>query len=491
MEVSHSVTLKPLINLNYLSYSLVQLALILRTNDLYIFMGKTKFFNETYFDNILNITKGYQDKLSDELIMWEYCPSSRVIKEDLLHFWDTSQKNSTKSTNLFGFVEFLIQNVKIIQANKSYHQINEGKYLTNEYLNVISNAYGSPADKILKIIDELTECESNRVKVIDSQKISVTLAGFSVIFLCFLLIFVVLRISDRYLNDLWNLLRIRSFSQVDRMKILFKDKLKKHSNKLLIDEEIFSPTSNTKKFKFRHSNKLLSKLSLLFTISVVFLLMSTLYFYDDVRFALSYRPLILSSVSRRRFLLSSLTFIVIESYADVKNCSLTSSYHDFSDIKNYNASLIPTTIDLKMTGKYVYKPAAHSLMSKALFDEIFYRYPNSSTFLYAGSFRSVAYMIRESLYLVSNNKMINFSDISDFIQKMKQFNDVVHAICGTADIDSKNIIERKLSYMLIFVTCCSCMLIFMFAIFYYPAITLEVVILKKLVKLLQIIPGSY
>ena len=77
-------------------------------------MGQEKFFNETDFDNILKITKEYQDQLSSEFEMWEYCLSSRVIKEDALYFWDLSQKNSIKHINLFGFVEFLMKNVNNI-----------------------------------------------------------------------------------------------------------------------------------------------------------------------------------------------------------------------------------------------------------------------------------------------------------------------------------------------------------------------------------------
>lgn len=103
--------MKPLVNLNYLSYALLQLALILRTNDLYGMLGEKRPFERSYFENIVNITKDYQDLLDKELELWRYCKNSDIVIKPEIDYWDLSSINSTKSSTLFGFVEFILQNV--------------------------------------------------------------------------------------------------------------------------------------------------------------------------------------------------------------------------------------------------------------------------------------------------------------------------------------------------------------------------------------------
>lgn len=114
-EVNHSVSLIPLFSLSYLSYSLTQLALILRSSDIYQHFGQPAYFNETFFMEIVTMTQKYQDRFYDELKLWEYCPSSQIVDKNIIHYWDMANPQITHKTNLFGFVEFILGNVNLIR----------------------------------------------------------------------------------------------------------------------------------------------------------------------------------------------------------------------------------------------------------------------------------------------------------------------------------------------------------------------------------------
>jgi hypothetical protein len=113
IEASHSTNLTPLLSLNYLAYSLTQIGLILRANNVYSYLSKPIYFNETYFLSIVNFTKKYQDHLYDELDLWKYCEASKLIDEKSMHYWDLDNIKNVKHSNLFGFIEFILSNVNV------------------------------------------------------------------------------------------------------------------------------------------------------------------------------------------------------------------------------------------------------------------------------------------------------------------------------------------------------------------------------------------
>ena len=112
-EVNHSINLTPLLSLNYLSYALTQLALILRSSDIYSHFGQPSYFNETFFMEIYNLTRKYQDNFHDDLKLWNYCASSQIIDEETLYYWDMANTKKVHKCNLFGFVEFILKNVNL------------------------------------------------------------------------------------------------------------------------------------------------------------------------------------------------------------------------------------------------------------------------------------------------------------------------------------------------------------------------------------------
>ena len=145
---------------------MTQIALVLRSNDVYLHFNQPYYYNETYFDELLISTNVLQDKLQDELIQWAYCPSSQIINRKRLKFWDLDRLESQKADNLFKFVEFILKNVKFIQARSAHNNMKAGKNYDKELMNVIENVIGTSLGQVYEATDGLVECEVKRVRIL-------------------------------------------------------------------------------------------------------------------------------------------------------------------------------------------------------------------------------------------------------------------------------------------------------------------------------------
>ena len=93
---------------------MTHLALLLRSNQIYLHFNQPPYYNETYFNKLVKSTKTIQDQLQDELSQWDYCPSSKIINHKTVKYWDLDRFELYKEDNLFRFVEFILKNVRII-----------------------------------------------------------------------------------------------------------------------------------------------------------------------------------------------------------------------------------------------------------------------------------------------------------------------------------------------------------------------------------------
>lgn len=98
-------------NLNYLSYTLVQSFVILRSMDINNHLSNPQFFSSEDFNANLDQITSYQNKLDEDLSDWTYCPASSIVKENIISYWDIRDIGTVRKTNLFNFVEFIKENV--------------------------------------------------------------------------------------------------------------------------------------------------------------------------------------------------------------------------------------------------------------------------------------------------------------------------------------------------------------------------------------------
>lgn len=113
-EVTRALDSKVLVNLNYLSFALAKVSLITRSMDIYDFIGENQYYSEKDFLDSIQVLLNYQEPIFDDLSLWEYCKSSEIVNENKLGYWEFNGTPKVKYTDLYGFVNFILENVNFI-----------------------------------------------------------------------------------------------------------------------------------------------------------------------------------------------------------------------------------------------------------------------------------------------------------------------------------------------------------------------------------------
>ena len=472
---------------------MTQIALVLRSNEIYAHFSQLPYYNDTYFDELLKSTKTIQDNLQDERSQWDYCSSSQIINRKLVKYWDLDGFESPKKENLFKFVEFILKNVRFIQARSAKTKMEARLKYDKEIMNVLENIIGTRMDQIYQAVDGLVDCEVNRVKVIFGRNLEFLVIGLSVIAFSAVAVFMLLCLSDKYLNLLWIDLFRRCKFQACVIRAAIEDRLRLVHNLeeiVLRDSKIETERVTELYSKKKHSNRFLFLLSIIFLLSVVFIVITTQHFYKDVQSYLEYRPLLLSSIGKRRSHMAGLAFSVVESYSKSENYSINKKIVRFSDIIDSNQLINMKIQELINTGEYINNHKTRPLMSESLNDKIFRFFPDSSPFFLAGADRAADFLEYESYFILSNFANSSMNDISKFMDNANNFNDAYLLIAEQASSDSQRKIEGKIGSMIVFVTLFALLLLGMFITLYYPMLRYEAMVVKWLVETLNLIPSK-
>ena len=486
-EVNHSLSLDAIINLNYLSYSLAQSALILRSNDINRHLLRDQYYSDDDLTSILDMIDRYQSKIFDDLPNWSYCHASDVVNYRIMSYWEVRDTIDLQYADLYNFVEFIKQNVK-----KTNTKMKAGLEYRQEIMNVLSNALEGPFNQLLITIDDLVDCETQRIDDLEKQKTSLLMIGIAVLASSISIIAIYLKCSDHHLNALWEHLRLRSLSKVTTIRQALNERLQDYHNRVdSAYEEIEGlKLKDSSKFNFRHSLWFIFKMSALFLLTTLFLFLAIYVFYTGLRDYLYYRPLLVVAFPRRRIQLSELAFSVLESKAVESKYSLIDLYPEFTNLRPVKIGVKDKINYIKDTGKYINNKNTKKLMSSQLYDKIFKIYPNSSDFLLAGTYRAVAFMNTEALFAVFNNVDKSFEVVDIFMDRINEFNKAIAYLSGKSHTDSKNIIKDQLSSMITFIASVGSILLISYLFIYLPMLKREIRILKHIVKVLKLIPRS-
>ena len=366
-----------------------------------------------------------------------------------------------------------------------------GKNYDKEMMNVIENIIGTRLRQVYEATDGLVECEVKRVEKIIEKNLDLLAIGLSVIALSFTVVSLFLCLSDKYLNHLWIDLFRRCKAHVFIIKSAIEDRLRYIHNLeefAVTESKIVTEKLTESSLRKRHSIQFLFKLSIIFFLSAVFIILTTQYFYKGIQSTLEYRPLLLSSIGRRRSKMTGLAFSVLESYSESANYSIYTKYSNFSDIINSSQIINMKINEIINTGNFISNHKANSLMSKSLYDKIFKFFPGSIPCFAAGADRATDFLVQESYFLESNSINSGFQEISSFMDEIHEFNNVYLVIAEQAAYDSKMKIEEKIYFMIVFVVIFAVLLLGIFILLYYPMLRYETKVVKWLIDALNLIP---
>jgi len=114
MEMTHALDSKALVNLNYLSFALTKVSLIIRSIDINDNIGETQFYSDNDFLESIEMLLKYQDPIMHDASLWEFCKSSEIVDEKKLAYWDFTGTPKIRYTDLYRFIDFIVENVNFI-----------------------------------------------------------------------------------------------------------------------------------------------------------------------------------------------------------------------------------------------------------------------------------------------------------------------------------------------------------------------------------------
>lgn len=357
---------------------------------------------------------------------------------------------------------------------------------------VLFNSLGSSFQQTNLALANLVNCELTRVDELSEIKNYLLIGAVIVLSSSALIMSLYLLSIDKFLNILWEYLRKRVHSGYYEVKHLVSERLMQYHNELEnTDHE--SDNFNYKsavEIKFRHSFRYMARFSLLFIFGALFYAVSIFVFYENIHNYLIYRPILIHILMKRRVEMTEISIYTLE--YELGNSTFSASYrfpsfNNLGDPKHATETVMNSIIS---TRKYLRDPNILKLMSGKLKTKLFEKISGASTFISLGTFRGLAYLVQEAHYLVFNNMSDSLESIKKFFAEVLEYNSLTLDISSMANSDSKSKIESQLYKLIYFNSCCCFFLCVVYFLYFYPFLAREIALVKKITKILLIIPQS-
>ncbi|OMJ87330.1 hypothetical protein SteCoe_10923 [Stentor coeruleus] len=466
---------------------MTQLALVLRCLHAENVANISLIYTNENAQEVLIEMKYYQDKLLKDYNSWSYCPSSKIIKEPIVPYWVLEKSPVMKYENLYEVIELIIENSESMTTKLK----NKENY-SREMFMIFFNCLGNSLKYTLKAIDDLIDCELDRVKKLSNQKIFLLLGGVGIVGISICILALYLITIDKHLNSLWQFLNKRMRKGFLQIRQLIAERLSQyHGIYEIPDSEIDNSTLKKDEIlKFKHSLWYLIRFSLIFLFAIGFYIILVLVYYDVICKLLEIRPQMVSGLALRRIQMTQISIFTLENEASFYGLSIYQTYPFFQSMKPAAREVIDLINSLKESSNAIKNPESKILMSEKLKSMIIEKISGVSTFLSMGSYRGVNFCIQESLFMIFNRSRETLISIIDYLNEIAEFSNITNILSMLSDSDSKMFIEEWMNNMIFFTVLCLTSLIACFFMFYYPLIAKEITILKKLTKLLVILPSS-
>ena len=350
-------------------------------------------------------------------------------------------------------------------------------------MNLIYNAQGGTLREILSHIDILLECETDKISALETQRNYILISCIIVLSLSGFVISIYLICSDKYINTLWDQLRSRSYLQATILNQVIFERLKKYHYDLKKEECHYEDTKKT--LSVKHSLRFMAKLSFLFAIALIFLLLTSLYFYSHVKDYLYHRPLLIGYFSRRQLQLNRMSYTLLESYAINRNYSLEEYYPELTPIEPAKLYFESIYLDINKNNIFLFDQFTRELLGQSILDLVFNKVNNVSAFIETGTYAAVNYLCQESYYFLNDPAFQNSKDLNKLFGNINDFSSKVQENLVELVIDNtKSKIQIEMNEMIAFVVCVSFFLLLTYFIYYLPIVQNEIKILNSIVKIL-------
>ncbi|OMJ68749.1 hypothetical protein SteCoe_33707 [Stentor coeruleus] len=483
--ISHANSLETLNDLGDLAYLTAQISLISRTIDTSLKSGEVPLYSLTDLRDRVESIKTLQEILLTTYNEWSFCDYSKIVRQKTIPYWDYLDLPEIKHESLHTIIGMLIENTDDFIA----HIVsNSSDYKANLYF-IIYNGLGISFKETRKAMVGLTKCEHDRVIELNNVRtlllvVAMVVSGFLASFLAIYILY-----SDKIINTLWEGLQKKVHAgYYDFRQILLERLSQLHDQQNDYEEIDANLYKQHRPQKFCHSVRYIKRFIVFFITAGVLYIVTSYVFYEHIHNYLYYRPTLMYAIISRRISLTELCFFSNEIEYQYNSFSLDKSFTDFNALSDMKKSYKAALADLLKTKNTMRDPHVMALMSKGLEEMIFQNIDEVPTFLSFGTYSAMAYLNFESQYISYDNKKDDPGFIQNYINQMNTMTSQLKIASDYCNSDSKHLISEQLEYLKYFIICFSIFIVVIYVFYYYPYLAKEQKILKRLTKLITVLP---
>lgn len=340
-------------------------------------------------------------------------------------------------------------------------------------------------------LDVLKMCELQRIENLGVMRTYLLLAAVGILGCAYGFLTLYFLTIDKHLNTIWEYLRLRVHKSYFDIKQNIKERLINYHNMPEIsDNELDSNLyKNSVPLNYWHSLRFLLRFSILFIFAAIFYIIIAFVFYENIRSNLYYRPILISTIVKRKVDMTEMTFFTLENEITNTPISLQNLFPNFISLRTEKEVSHDIYDSIINTRKVFRSDDIFNLMSNQLKTYIYESISNSSSFMKFGTFRALAYLVQEAIFILDNNIDDHTQELENFCKDAIHYDDMVKITSAMADRDSKEFINSKLDRLIYFISTCCLFFLVLYAVYYYPLLRSKIILLKRMTKLFVIIPS--
>lgn len=464
-----------------ISYSLSQIGLVARS--LWIqYMFKVEFVNKPIdLENLANDIAALNDELLNRKSDWSFCSYSKVISENNIPYWEYSDIPQVNYGSLY-----LILDKLVTESRKFLIKLNStNEDLKPELFFIINNAIGQTFQTAKKAMNEMKNCNIDRVLTLNNTRINLMIVAITISALLGTVLTFYLICNDKVLNELWTRMRFKARNSFYDYRRMICERISLIHDQSPSNEDI--PTKSNEKFAIRHSWQYFLRFFLIFLLTTMVYVISSFAFYSKIHSILYYQPIFLTVAIERRIMLNDFSFLVCEEKVFYTDWSLSALFPEFS-IQDFPEREFPQKYsDFLALRNLLQSSEISNLMTENLRGQIFESLQNVSTFLSLGTNTAINFILQESFYLLNPNQL-QIMEVTKYLVQIKELCDKLKGISAQIFSDSKVLLKDQVSYFTLFVITFNILIFFTFLVFYRPYINKEIRTLLNLSKLIGYFP---
>ncbi|CAG9330803.1 unnamed protein product [Blepharisma stoltei] len=430
-------------------------------------------------NNTINGLDSMQDTLMQDLNTWTYCDASWIVTKQIIPVWrfddlPVLQKHDLMRT-LDLFKKHGYRMIDTLTESTNYNML-DYRFL---WLNSLTFTY----DYLNHALEQLVECERNRIVVSGESIQYFLICGIIVLAMCVVILIFFTYLVKRKYDLFWRQVKKSIHIAYIQLKQAVIDRLLQvHGAEMTEESKKFIKLKDSKTFDVDTKIVLIfgRRLCFFVVVCLTYYFLTEFYLYDKCQTSLKERPKILENFIVRRAMLAKVGYYARESSGSIMQIF----FPDYYDIPNPKKEYLNLIGEYKAKYKNLWETEIFNTLSGELKSRLFEHYDTIDRLEYFGNIPAANLILFDSYYISSPGKKGN-SDLYTFFLNLTNLQSGMATDYNLADRDSKDRITARLNTIIYWTIAFSIGLALLFLLYYLPFLCKEL----KIMKSAQILPS--